>query len=261
MNIQPLKNCFPFRLGTTSYILPKGYAENVAFLGPLVDDVELLFFESEGVHSLPEAAELGRLVELKAEHDLSYTLHLPLDLHPGTENGAVRRSSMEPCRRIVAATSALEPLAWILHVPAPVPGQKAEWHFESMEHSIGELEKEGLERKNLCLETLDYPFEQVLEIAKKHDVSLCIDVGHLLLHSLSVDDCLNSCLERCQVVHLHGIREKKDHQELSLLDPDIMQKVISTLAGTGRSERVLTLEVFGQEAFLSSMATMRKYLL
>jgi hypothetical protein len=129
-----------------------------------------------------------------------------------------------------------------------------------MEKSIEELEAEGLNRRKLCLETLDYPFEQVMEIAEKHDVSLCIDVGHLLLHGLSVDDCLGTCLERFRVVHLHGLREKKDHQEISLLDPSFIQKVLSTLAGREERETVLTLEVFGYETFVSSMETMREYL-
>ena len=32
----------PFRLGTTSYIIPDEIVPNVQFLGPLVDDVELV---------------------------------------------------------------------------------------------------------------------------------------------------------------------------------------------------------------------------
>jgi adenosylcobalamin phosphodiesterase len=257
---QNLKNRFPFRLGTTSYILPAGYAENVAFLGPLVDDVELLFFESDGVYPLPEPMEIRTLRQLKAEHDLSYTLHLPLDLRPGVGDESLRRRSMDPCRRLVAETTELGPLFWILHVPASDLGQRAEWHFEVMERSIQELEAEGLNRKNLCLETLDYPFEQTAEMAEKHDTSLCIDIGHLLLHNFSVEECLANCMNRCRVVHLHGLREKQDHQEISLLGPDLIQKVINTLVGLAGSETVLTLEVFGHEPFLNSMETMRGYL-
>ena len=42
-----LKGRLPFRLGTTSYILPSDMITNVAMLAPFVDDVELLFFELE----------------------------------------------------------------------------------------------------------------------------------------------------------------------------------------------------------------------
>ncbi len=260
-NLSPsLKNRFPFRLGTTSYILPAGYADNVAFLGPLVDDVELLFFESDGVCPLSERTEVRRLLKLKTKHNLSYTLHLPLDLHPGAANESLRHQSMDPCRRIIAETVELEPLSWILHVPAVDPSQRAEWHFENLERSIEELEAEGLSRKKLCLETLDYPFEQTAEMAESHDTSLCIDVGHLLRDGFSVEDCLASCMNRCRVVHLHGLREKQDHQEISLLDPGLIQRVLDTLAEPGKDEAVLTLEVFGHELFLNSLETIREYL-
>lgn len=53
--LQSMKGIFPFRLGTTSYILPDGLVTNVEFLGPLVDDVELVLFESEEVSNLPGA--------------------------------------------------------------------------------------------------------------------------------------------------------------------------------------------------------------
>lgn len=259
MNIQPLKNSFPFRLGTTSFIRPAGYADNVAFLAPLVDDVELLFFESKP-QSLPKKQEVEKLRRLKTEHDISYTLHLPLDLHPGSEDETLRHSSMETCCRLVAETAILEPLAWILHVPAAASGESAEWHFESMERSIDTLAKEGLARTRLCLETLDYPFIEVLEMAERHATSLCIDLGHLVLHGYAVEECLDSCLKRCRVVHFHGLRKKQDHQEISLLSPDLRHKIITALAKWGNDDRVLTLEVFGHDAFVDSIETMRGYL-
>ena len=258
MNIQPLKNNFPFRLGTTSFILPANYADNVAFLAPLVDDVELLFFESEA-QSLPKKQEVEKLHQLKKEHGISYTLHLPLDLHPGSRDESLRRKSMDVCRRLVASTFRLDPLAWILHIP--LSGDNPEGNRASMERSIGELENEGLDRNQLCLETLDYPFEQVLEMAEKHDVSMCIDIGHLLLHGFTVENCLEACLKRTRVVHVHGLRKRKDHQEISLIDPDLRQKIITALMKWGTRERVATLENFALETFRPSLKSMREYLL
>jgi hypothetical protein len=40
------KKRYPFRIGTTSFIYPAGYTENVARLGPHVDEIEILMFES-----------------------------------------------------------------------------------------------------------------------------------------------------------------------------------------------------------------------
>ncbi|MCU0508776.1 MAG: sugar phosphate isomerase/epimerase, partial [Anaerolineae bacterium] len=36
-----------FRVGTTSYIVPDNILPNVEYLAPLVDDVELVLFETD----------------------------------------------------------------------------------------------------------------------------------------------------------------------------------------------------------------------
>jgi len=54
--IKFIKDRFPFRLGTTSYIVPADLMPNVVFLSPLVDDVELVLFESDTISNLPDAA-------------------------------------------------------------------------------------------------------------------------------------------------------------------------------------------------------------
>lgn len=248
-----LKNRFPFRLGTTSFILPAGYAENVTFLGPLVDDVELLFFEA----TPPPPEEVRRLAMLKGEHDLSYTFHLPLDIHPGSADEALRRASMEPCRRLVAATGELAPLAWILHVPAAGGEPRPEWQRDALERSIGELAKEGVDRKQLCLETLDYPFAEVISMAEEHGLALCIDVGHLLRYGFAVADCLAAGRKHCRVIHLHGFCGDRDHQDISLFAPALLGAVRDALAGANKEDAVLTLEVFSLKALTRSLEIMR----
>ena len=66
----------PFRIGTTSFVHPGSWVENVQQLAGRVADVEILFFESDG---LPEADEVQGLVEWKSRAELTYSLHTPLD--------------------------------------------------------------------------------------------------------------------------------------------------------------------------------------
>ena len=78
----------PFRLGTTSYILPDALLPNVRFLADKVRDVELLFFEvDEAQNALPNPKVFTELEALARAHDLTYTVHLPLALCLG-EAGA-----------------------------------------------------------------------------------------------------------------------------------------------------------------------------
>ncbi len=52
--LKSLKNRFPFRLGTTSYIIPADLMTNVRLLSPLVDDIELVLFEADDESNLPD---------------------------------------------------------------------------------------------------------------------------------------------------------------------------------------------------------------
>ena len=59
---ESLKNRFPFRLGTTSYIIPGELLPNVNFLADKVDDIELVLFESDEITNLPDAATVRALI-------------------------------------------------------------------------------------------------------------------------------------------------------------------------------------------------------
>jgi len=105
-----------FRIGTTSYIIPADILPNVEFLAPRVDDVQLVLFETDEYGSnLPDAALRGRLNELAASHDLTYTVHLPLDLRLG-DGGEETHISLVKARRVIEATAELKPFAYTLHL-------------------------------------------------------------------------------------------------------------------------------------------------
>ncbi len=59
-----LKGRFPFRLGTTSYIIPDAIFPNVRFLAPLVDEIELVLFESGRDDNLPSGEDISALAAL-----------------------------------------------------------------------------------------------------------------------------------------------------------------------------------------------------
>jgi hypothetical protein len=72
---------YPFRLGTTSYVLPADILPNVRFLAGKVQDVELVLFEvDDGPNNLPPPHVIAELAALAEAHALTFTVHLPLDL-------------------------------------------------------------------------------------------------------------------------------------------------------------------------------------
>ena len=77
---------YPFRLGTTSYIIPDDLLPNARYLAGKVRDMELILFEvDDGPSNLPAPEVIEELSRLASQHDLTYTVHLPLDLKLGED--------------------------------------------------------------------------------------------------------------------------------------------------------------------------------
>jgi sugar phosphate isomerase/epimerase len=257
-----LKGSFPFRLGTTSYIVPDDILPNVEFLAPQVDDVQLVLFESDEISNLPDRGTLAALIEQAGRHDLSYTVHLPLDARLGAADEDRRVASVGKCRRVIELTRALEPAAWNLHLDGRLRGSPPAADLEdwrgALARSLDDLLASGAEGARLCVETLDYPLEVIEDLIADRGLSVCVDVGHLIVNDCDVVECLEHFAPRCRVVHLHGVRGDRDHCEIGALPPGVVEAAVRTLSGEGAAERVLTLEVFSREAFDSSTQTLAR---
>ena len=65
----------PFRLGTTSYIVPDDILPNVRYLAGKVRDIELILFEvDDGPNNLPSTEVIDELTTIAQENDLTYTV-------------------------------------------------------------------------------------------------------------------------------------------------------------------------------------------
>jgi len=121
-----LKNRLPFRLGTTSYIVPDDIIPNVRMLAPVIDDIELILFESDEISNYPDPETIQTLKSLAVENTLTYTIHLPLDIQLGSPDEAERIRSVNKCIRAVSRTEALAPFAYIVHLNSSNSGA-ASW--------------------------------------------------------------------------------------------------------------------------------------
>jgi sugar phosphate isomerase/epimerase len=82
-------------------------------------------------------------------------------------------------------------------------------------------------------------------------VSRCVDVGHLWLDGHDPIPYLRAALPRTRVVHLHGIAGR-DHRSLAFMPGEHVRAVLDELRRANYSG-VLTLEIFSEEDFISSM--------
>lgn len=262
------KQCFPFRFGTSSYIIPADIIPNVEYLKEKVDDIELVLFESDEFSNLPSTDDMQKLAALAEESALTYSVHLPLDSYFGNPDAAVRMQSVGKCLRIVELTRNLPKSAYVMHfesgpgvdINAFSENEKVQFTDalrDSLQMLLGEC---GVPASMFCAENLNYPFELVWPVIEEFGLSVTLDVGHLEFYGFPTEQYLERYLSRAKVLHMHGTTEGRDHNSLSYMKPDALDLVMAHLAKTPDEKRVFTLEIFSEEDFNSSCEVMQRFL-
>ena len=247
------KGLFPFKICTTSFIYPDHYIPNVKMLGPYMDEIELLLFESKGPDTLPSTtviAELGRLAE---EFKLSYNVHLPTDISISDRNPDRQKDAVETMTRVMDLVNPLDPSALILHVPYneksfddPLVRNWQNRVYQNLKEIVSGVEN----KKIIAIETLDYPLELLEDIMADLDLSACLDLGHLMVHENDVLEVFNKYAFKTSVLHLHGVENGRDHLSLRRLSDKLFEAVRQVL---NQFTGVVSLEVFSFENLDSSL--------
>ncbi len=263
-----LKQKYPFRFGTSSYIIPADIIPNVEYLKDKVDDIELVLFESDEFSNLPSPDDMQKLAELAEEHALTYSVHLPLDVYLGHPDRRERERSVGKCLRIIELTRDLPKSAYVMHFEAG-PGvdinafsaDENRLFTESLRDSITMLlQGTAVPASEFCVENLNYPFELVWPVVEEFALSVTLDVGHLEFYGFPTRAYLERYLPHAKVLHLHGTLEGKDHNSLVFMKPEALDLLMQALTDVPVPDRVFTLEIFSQEDFDSSCMVMERFL-
>jgi sugar phosphate isomerase/epimerase len=251
-----MKN-FPFRLGTTSYIIPADILPNAHYLAGKVRDMELILFEvDDGPNNLPSGEVIDELKQIASQSDLTYTVHLPLDLKLG-EDGSEQDQSLVKARRVIDCTRGLDPWAYVLHLDGKSvrTSTDAERIRRWQDQSVRALEIVSAwagGAGKLAVENLEtYPLDFIQPVLDRIPVSRCVDIGHLWLDGHDPIPYLQNALPRTRVIHMHGIAER-DHRSLSFMPRENVRAVWEELI-RANYQGVLTLEMFSEEDFISSI--------
>ena len=206
------KKRYPWRLGATSFVIPADLLANVRLLAGLVDDVQLLFFESQAKAALPHPVDLLALKEIAEENDLTYTAHLPGDVRLGAAAAGERQAGIDEIVRLIDELQPLAVASFDLHLPLEAELAEEEW-LGNIDRSLASLAaKVGGEKGRICIENIDYPFARIEALVAEHGFPLCLDLGHLLRFGHDWQAGLARYLPRAHHIHYHGVIAGKDHQ-------------------------------------------------
>ena len=247
-----------FKLGTTSFIYPDHIIPNVRKIGSFFDEIELLVFESMPNDVLPSKADIQELCHLSQELDLTFNVHLPVDISLTDDSVLQQEKAADTLTRVIDLFAPLAPTTHTLHLPME-KGTTTQAELLAWEKRAGK----GLEilvprlshPSILSVETLWYSHTCFRNLIKEFDLSLCIDAGHHFKYGHDLRTCFDLYKERLPVIHLHGVDfsgpSPKCHTSLDRLPHDLFHLTTELLDGY---EGTVSLEVFSLENLNRSLA-------
>jgi len=244
------KGHFPFSLACPSFIFRADYVENVCRLAPFVDEIQLLFFESRFEDSLPSPALIDRLTELGREKSLTYSVHLPSDIFLGHLEKDERQFAADVLIDIIRRCAPLAPSTFTLHLerdPSETNDQRWQANTTATLESVLDT---GVDSRRISIENLNYDFRLAAPIVEALDLSVCMDMGHLLAHGRTLAPFYHYWQDRIPVVHIHGVDGSRDHLPLDRLSTDHATDVLDLIGGFGGVVTVEVYSVGGLEASL-----------
>ena len=251
------KGIYPFKLGTTSFIYLDSYVPNVKMLGPYLDEIELLLFESKP-GCLPRKNEIDELSLLSKEFDLTYNIHLPTDIYFGNRDPSARQHAVETILRVLDLTSPLSPSTCTLHLSYDEDLREKEnvnkWQELTCE-TIKQLINYGVKAEEISIENLNYPFQWVEEIVRDFKFTICMDIGHLIVCGVDVKYFFDSYYNNISIIHLHGVENGRDHLSLERLPEERAWEIIEIL---NKYSKVVSIEVFSYDDLTASLKLFEK---
>ena len=259
----------PFKLGTTSFIVPDHIIPNVKKLGPFFDEIELLVFESQPKEVLPSKDDIKQLLYLSQKHDLTYNIHLPTDVsitHKSTKN---RLKAGDVILKVMELFAPLKPTTYTLHLDMQKDiNIKKSIADQSLVKKWQDRVRQGLEAflpkvpnpEIISIETLDYPFNFVESFIKEFNLSVCLDAGHQIRYGYNLLQTFEKHKSKISIIHLHGVdfsqSKIQDHTSLDKL-PEQYKNQIKTILNDYSG--VVSLEVFNLEILNRSLICLSKF--
>ena len=260
----------PFKLGTTSFIFPDHIIPNIKKMGPFFDEIELLIFESQPSDVLPSRNDIKELLTLSQKLDLTYNIHLPVDISLTHNSLEKREKAKDTLLKVLELFSPLNPTTHTLHLEFP-PDIKSDiktgnnnqnklkkWEANTRQ-SLGEFVSELSNPGIISIETLDVPFSYIETLVDDFKLSVCLDAGHQIKYGHNLLETYEKHKSRTPVIHLHGVDfsspDIKDHTSLDKLPKKHLgqlQTILEKFTG------VVSLEVFNLENLNRSLAVLSR---
>jgi sugar phosphate isomerase/epimerase len=180
--------------------------------------------------------KIKELKDLKDKYNLSYSVHLPLwsvELacpHPYIRNAGVNLTidairtmeALEPETYVLHATGALVAEFLRMDLPPFIDGFLARHMLKFSIEAIDQiLTSTGIASRKIAIECIEFPFELMDDMIKRMDLSICLDVGHILAGfsgKITIERFIEKYFSRISELHLHDAYKRQNGEKHDVAD-------------------------------------------
>lgn len=255
------KRWFPFKIGCTSYVIPDEIIPNVLFMADKVDDIELVLFESGTISNIPETSTIAILQQIANEHDITFSIHFPIDRKAGAVSYEERAALLQRILAVIELTQKLPVSRYVLHLEGLSDQfnrvECARWHSAVSDFCEELVNRSAILPESIAVENLSYHPRLHKDVVTNYKLSNCIDVGHLWLQDIDWEHYISETLPYTNIIHLHGVDSTgRDHVSLAAHQNKWqLEKLVSFLRGYSG---VVTLEVFSESDTFQSLTLLKE---
>jgi len=213
------------KISAPSFVIPADRVSNVRYLKNMVDEVELLFFDSRHEFDMPEESEIAALAKL----GMAYSAHLPTDTDLNTSEG---------WRVIDAYLDMLKPLNLKRAVIHPV------------ESSF--FLKELAKRPDIIIENTDF-HGTFFDDAVSMGFRLCFDNAHAGEDAYGFH---KKYAPHIAEYHLQGETGGRHHKSLEHIEANLLESILTHAKRNGAT---VCLEMFNEDDFLVSYEIIKEH--
>lgn len=236
---------FPFRLGTTSYIIRDDLCANAAYLRNIVDDMQLVLFDTPAASNIPTPDEITELARIAGD-TLTYSLHMPTHIRLANANDNHRRSDVHEAIELLTRCAPLPLSAVVVHLEGDEPARGHPRTWAGWQAAATESLRALVSASDapICVENIErYHPKHMAAAVDAAGSQFCVDIGHEWKAGRHPVDLLSRRLHRTRALHLHAVGPDYDHDVLTYAPVDAVVDVLRLLRDHAW-DGVLTLEVY-----------------
>lgn len=221
-------------LNPASIIDPVKYVRHALKSG--FKNIEITYDINTMVPGIFDELKIKELKDLKDKYDLSYSVHLPLwSVELACPHPYIRNAGVNLTIDAIRTMEALEPEVYVLHATGALVAEFLRMElppfFDSflarhmLKFSVEAIEQiltsTGIPSRKIAIECIEFPFELMDDMIKKMDLSICLDVGHILAGfsgKITIGRFIEKYFSRISEVHLHDAYKRQNGGKYDVAD-------------------------------------------